>query len=74
MAGTARRTLCTLSVRSRAPTKQMGPYLRSNPLLLHGAEGQPGDYVALREERDEQDGQRDEGRRGGKGAPLLVYP
>src|SRR6185295_12051646 len=24
----ARRTLCTLSVRSRAPTKQMGPYRR----------------------------------------------
>src|SRR6185503_17268456 len=26
----ARRTLCTLSVRSRAPTKQMGPYRRSS--------------------------------------------
>src|SRR5678815_2055 len=26
----ARRTLCTLSVRSRAPTKQMGPYHRSS--------------------------------------------
>jgi hypothetical protein len=34
-------------------------------LLLDGAEREPGDDVALREERDEKHGQRDE--RGGRG-------
>jgi hypothetical protein len=30
----ARRTLCTLSVQSSAPTKQMGPYRQSAPLAV----------------------------------------
>src|SRR5437867_1788564 len=55
----ARRTLCTLSVRPRAPTKQMGPYHRSRKL---------GGGLCPPSEPSPQDAVRAAGRRGA-GAP-----
>src|SRR6266851_8378768 len=69
-ASNARRTWVYVERCWRPRTKYGEANWPSTPLLLHRAEGESADDVALGEEGDHEHGERDQGGRGGQGAPV----